>query len=48
MKERIEEKIAEIEEFTQFLLERVPSNFEEYENNLEKKAICERYAERIK
>ncbi len=47
MKERINDKIAEIEEFLDFLMERVPSSLEEYKLNLEKKAICERYAEKI-
>ena len=47
MKERIEEKIMEIEEFMNFLIERIPNNFEDYEKNLEKKAVCERYLEKI-
>lgn len=47
MKERINDKIAEIEEFLAFLIERVPQNFKEYKSNLDKKAICERYAEKI-
>jgi len=47
MKERIEEKIGEIEEFMNFLIERIPNNFEDYEKNLEKKAVCERYLEKI-
>src|SRR3989338_7276525 len=36
MKERIEEKIGEIEEFMNFLIERIPNNFEDYERYLEK------------
>lgn len=47
MKERIEEKIREIEEFMIFLIERIQDKFEDYEGNLEKKAICERYLEKI-
>ena len=40
MKERLNDKIKEIQEFLDFLEPRIP-------NNLEKKAICERYAEKI-
>lgn len=47
MKERIKDKILEIEEFVEFLIKRVPANLEEYKINLEKKAVCERYAEKI-
>lgn len=47
MKERIKDKIAEIEEFLEFLTARIPENLEEYKTNLEKKAICERYIEKI-
>jgi uncharacterized protein YutE (UPF0331/DUF86 family) len=47
MKERINEKIEEIEKFLEFLLKRIPPNLEEYKNNLDKKAICERYIEKI-
>lgn len=47
MKERIKDKIAEIEEFLEFLYNRIPKTLEEYKVNLEKKAICERYIEKI-
>lgn len=47
MKDRIKDKIAEIEEFVNFLSDRAPLTIEEYIENLEKKAICERYAEKI-
>lgn len=47
MKERIKDKIAEIEEFLEFLIIRIPQTLEEYKVNLEKKAICERYTEKI-
>ncbi len=47
MKERINDKIKEIEEFLGFLLQRVPESLEEYKKNRDKKAICERYSEKI-
>ena len=47
MSDRIKDKIEEIEEFLDFLIERVPATLEEYKADLEKKAICERYAEKI-
>lgn len=47
MKERIEDKIREIEEFLEFLSARIPKTLEEYQADLEKKAICERYIEKI-
>ena len=47
IKSRIKEKIKEIEEYLQELSEIRPSNFEEYEKNFEKRATCERYAEKI-
>lgn len=47
MKERINDKINEIKEFLDFIVERIPDTLEEYKRNLDKKAICERYAEKI-
>ena len=47
MKERIKDKIKEITEFLEFLSQRVPDTLEEYKSNLEKKAICERYVEKV-
>lgn len=47
MKERINDKISEIEEYLSFLLERVPQKIEDYKGNLDIKAICERYIEKI-
>ena len=47
MKERIKDKIKEITEFLEFLSQRVPDTLEEYKSNLEKKAICERYFEKV-
>lgn len=47
MNNRIEGKISEIENFIEFLIERMPKSSEEYKINLEKKAFCERYVEKI-
>jgi len=47
MNERINDKIVEIEEFLDFLSKRIPKTLEEYKKDLEKKAFCERYAEKI-
>lgn len=44
---RINDKIKEIDEFLSQLKEIIPSNLEEYKSNLEKKAACERYVEKI-
>lgn len=47
MNEKINDKIIEIEKYLEELSEIVPNNFEEYQNNFEKKAACERYFEKI-
>ena len=47
MKERIKDKIKQIEEFLAVLLEIKPSTFEDYTNNMKTKAACERYAQKI-
>jgi len=47
MKERINEKIAEIEIYLQNLSEVSPDNLEEYQKNWKIKAICERLCEKI-
>jgi uncharacterized protein YutE (UPF0331/DUF86 family) len=47
MKSRITDKIKEIEKFLEFLSNRIPKSLEEYKKNLEIKAICERYIEKI-
>jgi len=44
---RINDKIKEIERYLQELNEIIPSDYEEYVSNLEKKAACERYFEKI-
>ncbi|MEK6889012.1 MAG: DUF86 domain-containing protein [Nanoarchaeota archaeon] len=47
MNERINDKIEQISKFLDELSEIKPDNFEEYETNIEKKAACERYCEKI-
>jgi len=47
MTSRIHEKIEEIEEYVADLEEIKTDSFEEYLENKEKKAACERYAEKI-
>lgn len=44
---RIKDKIKEINEFLEQLKGIVPSSFDEYRKNIEKKAACERYVEKI-
>ncbi len=44
---RIQDKITEIEKYLQELEEIVPASFEEYSSNLQAKAACERYTEKI-
>jgi len=48
-KERIEEKISEIEKFLEDLSEFIPQGMEleGYKRDLKTKALCERYAEKI-
>src|SRR3989344_2142868 len=47
MNERISDKIKEIEDYLEELLYIAPDNFTEYKTNLEKKAACERYFEKV-
>ena len=47
MSKRIIDKIEEIEGYLQELNEIVPLNFEEYKSYFVKKAVCERYFEKI-
>ena len=47
MNKRINEKIGEIEEFLSQLNEIAPDSLDKYNSNIEKKAACERYAEKI-
>ena len=47
IKNRIDDKIEQIEQFIQELSEIKPQNFEQYENDFRTKAACERYAEKI-
>lgn len=47
MNKRIEDKIKQIEKFLKELKQIVPSDFDEYKSSFEKKAACERYAEKI-
>ena len=44
---RIEDKINEINEFLNELKSIIPSSFDKYKSNIEKKAACERYVEKI-
>lgn len=44
---RITDKINEIEQYLEELYEILPAEFEDYKNNIEKKAACERYFEKI-
>lgn len=47
MEERIKDKIKEIEGYLEELESILPENFEDYNNQFEKKAACERYFEKI-
>jgi uncharacterized protein YutE (UPF0331/DUF86 family) len=47
MSERINDKIIEIEKYLEELSTIVPKSLEEYKRNIEKKAACERYFEKI-
>ena len=47
MKERIKDKIKQIEEFIGTLSEIKPLTFEDYMSDLKTKAACERYAQKI-
>ena len=44
---RIADKINEIKEFLEELKSIIPTTFDEYKSNIEKKAACERYVEKI-
>ncbi len=44
---RIKDKISEINTFIEELASIAPSTLEEYRSSIEKKAACERYAEKI-
>lgn len=44
---RIKDKVLEIRQYIQELKTIIPKELEEYESNLEKKAACERYLEKI-
>ena len=44
---RINDKIGEIEQYLQEISDILPADFEEYKNNFEKRAACERYFEKI-
>ena len=44
---KIKDKIEEVEKYLNELISIMPHNFEEYKQNLEKKAACERYFEKI-
>ncbi len=47
IKERINDKIEQIQQFLSELPEVVPVSIEEYISSISKKAACERYAEKI-
>ena len=47
IKNRIKDKIQEIEQFIQELSEIKPLNFEQYQQDTKTKAACERYGEKI-
>jgi len=44
---RIKDKIEELQKYLKILETILPKSFSEYQNNLEKKAACERYFELI-
>ncbi len=44
---RIKDKISEVSEFLDQLQKIAPGSFDEYKSNIEKKAACERYIEKI-
>lgn len=44
---RVQEKISEISQYLDELEDILPQDFGGYKNNLEKKAACERYVEKI-
>lgn len=44
---RIKDKIEEIEQYLDELMSFLPDNFEEYQTDLQLKAACERYFEKI-
>lgn len=44
---RTQEKIQEIEQYLKELSTIIPQKFKNYKNNIEKKAACERYVEKI-
>lgn len=44
---RINDKINEITQYIEELYDILPTEFEDYKDNLEKKAACERYFEKI-
>ena len=44
---RIDEKVKEVEEFLKELKGIIPASLNEYKKNIEKKAACERYVEKI-
>jgi len=46
-KQRINEKIKQVEDYLDYLYEIFPEELEEYKNNLTIKAACERYLEKI-
>ena len=47
MKDRINDKISEIEGYLEELSSIIPENFEEYKEEFKTKAACERYFEKI-
>ena len=47
MKNRIKDKIEEIETYLSELVEIMPQSFQEYVHDLKAKAVCERYFEKI-
>jgi len=47
MKERIKDKIAELQQYLEELENITPINFEEYLEDYKSRAACERYAEKI-
>ena len=47
MEDRIKDKIKDIKRYLEELEGIIPDNLKQYKNNLEKKAACERYFEKI-
>lgn len=47
MNDRIQDKLAQIEQFLEELYQLIPETFDQYCNDFKSKAACERYVEKI-